>query len=314
MSGNHSNKGRRLAPKPRGANKNTGAGMSRSVKILTIVCAVLLAIALGLFAFWKMWVKPPEIDKSGVGQTTTSTTPAATTTHPSQSGGKVTGTTVSASTTTTTTEEIREFTRKDGAYTILVVGNDDGSGNTDTIMVGMLDTEEGKLNVVNLPRDTMVNVSWSIKKINSVLANKGIDGLKAELRELLGFTVDCYCIVDLKAFVRLVEAIDGVDFYIPQDMYYYDPDQNLEIDFKEGMTHLRGNDALKVVRFRSGYASGDIGRIETTQKFLMAVAKKLVTGIATSAMAVMTAVMLVRIFQSFPGFLFITYASYGYLR
>ena len=80
--------------------------------------------------------------------------------------------------------------------------------------------------------------------------------------------------VDLKAFVALVDAIGGVDFNVPIDMDYEDPYQDLYIHIPAGMQHLNGEDALKVVRFRSGYASQDIGRMETQQKFLKAVVKQ----------------------------------------
>jgi len=43
------------------------------------------------------------------------------------------------------------------------------------------------------------------------------------------------------------------------------------------MRHLNGAEALKVVRCREGYASQDIGRMQTQQDFLKAVAKKLLT-------------------------------------
>ena len=62
-------------------------------------------------------------------------------------------------------------------------------------------------------------------------------------------------------------------------MDYDDPYQDLYIHFSKGTQHLNGADALKVVRFRhnndgTGYGSEDIGRMETQQAFLKAVAKK----------------------------------------
>ena len=81
--------------------------------------------------------------------------------------------------------------------------------------------------------------------------------------------------VDMKAFVSLIDAIGGVDFYIPVDMNYTDPYQNLSIQYSQGMHHLSGQQALEVVRFRSGYRSGDIGRIETRQDFLKTAAEQI---------------------------------------
>ena len=71
-----------------------------------------------------------------------------------------------------------------------------------------------------------------------------------------------------------VDAIGGVDFDVPIDMNYEDPYQDLYIHIPAGMQHLNGEEALKVVRFREGYASQDIARMETQQAFLKAVAQQ----------------------------------------
>ena len=88
--------------------------------------------------------------------------------------------------------------------------------------------------------------------------------------------------VDLTGFVALVDAIGGVDFYVPIDMNYDDPIQGLSIHFSKGMQHLSGQEAMEVVRFRhnndgTGYGSEDIGRMSTQQDFLMAVAEQTLT-------------------------------------
>ena len=80
--------------------------------------------------------------------------------------------------------------RQQDSYTILLVGNDDGNGNTDTIIVGRLDTVNHTMDFVSIPRDTLVNLDWNVRKINAVYAgtaNSGgvaIDGLKTQIRNL----------------------------------------------------------------------------------------------------------------------------------
>ena len=59
--------------------------------------------------------------------------------------------------------------RREDVYTFLLVGRDSaGGGNTDTIMVGSLDGKNGTLDILSIYRDTLVDVPWEIKKINSV--------------------------------------------------------------------------------------------------------------------------------------------------
>ena len=169
--------------------------------------------------------------------------------------------------------------RKEHFYTVLMAGLDDENGGSDTNLLMALDAENGTINVVSLPRDTLLNVSWSVKKLNNAYHHGGISQTRTEVSRLLGIPVDYYVTVDLRAFVELVDAIDGVDFDIPVDMDYDDPEQDLHIHFKKGPRHLTGQQALEVVRWRqnndgTGYATADIGRIGTQQAFLTAVAKQ----------------------------------------
>ena len=169
--------------------------------------------------------------------------------------------------------------RKEHYYTILLGGLDDENGGSDTNLLVALDADQKTINVVSLPRDTLLDVSWSVKKLNNAYHHGGISQTQAEISRLLGIPVDYYVTVDLRAFVELVDAIDGVDFDIPVDMDYDDPEQDLHIHFKKGPRHLTGQQALEVVRWRqnndgTGYATADIGRIGTQQAFLTAVAKQ----------------------------------------
>ena len=236
-----------------GKNKRHRKG-SKKTRVLIIFLAVILALAIAAVAYWFIAVKPPDVvqEMNNNGQQED----AEETTDVNQPAG-----------------------RTGQKYTFLAVGMDDGNGNTDTIMVATFDTEDYSLNVVSIPRDTLVNVSWNTKKVNSIYANSGIDGLIDGIADLVGYEVDFYGIIDLDAFVKLIDAIGGVDYYVPQDMKYSDPAQDLYIDFTEGMTHLNGEDAVKIMRFRSGYANADIGRIGTQQDFLMTVAEQLLANV-----------------------------------
>ncbi len=173
--------------------------------------------------------------------------------------------------------------RQQDVYTFLLVGNDDGNGNTDTIIVGKLDTVNHTMDFVSIPRDTLVNLDWKVRKINAVYAgtaNSGgvaIDGLKTQIRNLIGFNVDCYAVIDLDVFVDTVDLLGGIYFDVPQAMHYEDPAQNLYIHIDAGYQCLNGEQAMGVVRYRSGYANGDLGRVETQQKFLKAAADQFIS-------------------------------------
>ena len=98
----------------------------------------------------------------------------------------------------------------------------------------------------------------------------------------MGFPLDFYITLDLDAFVEMVDAVGGVDFDVPVEMYYDDPAQDLHIHFQPGMQHLSGQQALEVCRFRhnadgTGYPLGDVQRTETTQKMMLTVASKVMS-------------------------------------
>ena len=64
-----------------------------------------------------------------------------------------------------------------------------------------------------------------------------------------------------------------MEFYVPQDMNYDDPWQDLHIHLKEGLQVLDGEKAMELVRFRR-YAEGDIKRVEVQQNFMKALIKE----------------------------------------
>ena len=169
------------------------------------------------------------------------------------------------------------YERKPDFWTILVSGRDDGNGGTDTNILVALDAAGGKVFGVSIPRDTKAFIKGKNHKINYAYNSGGMELMAETISDQLGIPVDYTVLVNLKAFQALVDAIGGVDFYIPIDMDYEDPYQDLSIHFSKGTRHLTGAEALKVVRFREGYASQDIGRMHTQQEFLKAVAKKMLS-------------------------------------
>lgn len=242
---------------PRKAKKKTSGG-KKAVIVICVILAVLLVVAAVAAVFIKTYIKAPKIPNK------TRTEIDADQQEPHEQDVSIDG--------------IEE--RAEGCYTFLLFGTDKGGGNTDTIMVVKYDVTNQQINVMSIPRDTCVNVSAGLKKINAVYSNNGgasgggVAALEKEIKKILGFSVDYYIRVDLTAFEKVVDAIGGVDFDVPVNMNYYDPTQNLQINIPKGMQHLNGENALKVARFRSGYASADIGRIDTQQKLMKAIAEQ----------------------------------------
>jgi sugar/nucleoside kinase (ribokinase family) len=73
------------------------------------------------------------------------------------------------------------------------------------------------------------------------------------------------------AFARAVDAIGGVEADVPFDMHYDDPAQGLHIHLEKGRQRLDGKAAEQFLRYRSGYATGDLGRVDARSGFLRTV-------------------------------------------
>ncbi len=173
--------------------------------------------------------------------------------------------------------------RQDGVYTILLVGNDNGNGNTDTLLLGKLDTKSHSMDIVSIPRDTLINTSWRVRRINTVYwgarysGADGIAALKTQVERLTGFPPDCVAVIDLQIFVQAVDLIGGIWFDVPMAMDYEDAGQDLYIHLQPGYQLLDGYQAMGLCRYRSGYITGDLGRIEMQQQFLRACADQMLS-------------------------------------
>lgn len=165
--------------------------------------------------------------------------------------------------------------RQEGVYTFVLAGTNDDY-NTDTIMLGKVDTEADTVTLVSIPRDTMVDVNINIKKINNAYGRVGMDELRRLLQEVTGVYPDYYCLVNMEEFIEVVDIIGGVEFDVPYNMYHEDADQKFNINLKKGYQLLDGKKAIQLVRFR-GTSASDYGRQEVQRDFLKAVGKKLVS-------------------------------------
>lgn len=178
---------------------------------------------------------------------------------------------------------IREAAKKE-KYTFLVVGIDDAAENTDALILFNYDVKENVGSFLQIPRDTYFAYSSEVKKINSIypyLRQKGYDSKEAmdevskSISSAFGVNLDGYLCFTVAAISSLVDAIGGVDIDLPYDFSFSDADGNNKMELAKGKHHLTGDDAVKFIRYRSGYALGDLGRVDAQKFFLSAFVKKL---------------------------------------
>ena len=203
----------------------------------------------------------------------------------------------------TSTNKTPEVNKQDN-YNILVMGHDRAASLTDVIMLINYNVAEQSVTIMQFPRDTYVTVGdYYYHKING-LYNYCIAEVRDEgssdpekdgcvrmaeyLEKNLAVTIHYSAVMDLDGFEGIVDAIGGVDMYVPQDMYYTDPGQNLYINLKEGYQHLDGDKAEQFVRYRSGYVTGDIGRGNAQKLFISAFISSLTKSLANADASMIT--------------------------
>lgn len=171
---------------------------------------------------------------------------------------------------------------------ILGVSTDLDSELTDTIMVASYNPNTQTANLLSIPRDTFTgknkSKATSSQKINCLYnitrtPQKTLDAVN----EITGLDIKYYMVIKTEALVKLVDAIGGVEFNVPINMYYTDKTQNLVIDLKAGTQTIDGNKAEQLLRFRHNndgtsypveYGDNDFGRMRTQRDFIMATLKQ----------------------------------------
>lgn len=149
---------------------------------------------------------------------------------------------------------------------------------TDSIIYGKYNTETNKLYMMSIPRDTYTDNEDCIgHKINSIYRGKNLDSFIKEIEDILEVSIDYYAIYDSKFIKEVVDSVGGVEIYVPQRMYYKGGDPEFVIDLKEGMQVLDGEEAEQFLRFRSGYANADLGRVEAQRNFIKAFIKTIIS-------------------------------------
>ncbi len=202
-----------------------------------------------------------------------------------------------------------KYTAQEGMYNILVVGHDRAASLADVIMLVNCDITNGDVTVMQLPRDTCVR-NFVTNKINAAYSTyynaalkeahnaddssdaylQAVGDLASLLEQSLCIQIHHTAVLNLDGLVNIVNALGGVELYVPQRMYYADPEQSLYIDLQEGYQTLTGEQAEDFVRFRSGYMQADLGRVNAQKIFLTALLQKVKSSFSLANTATLTKV------------------------
>ena len=192
--------------------------------------------------------------------------------------------------------EISKSQSNDVEY-FLVAGTDEGENLTDIMMVVCFDLKANKADILQIPRDTFIGVDVPTSKMNAVYGQapreEGQTNINVMLRRIndyFGLPIDHYITVTLSAFRDIVDAVGGVDVYVPDTIYNAFNEDRQYFTFEKGMNHFNGEKAEAFVRHRRSYAMGDLGRVRAQRNFYAAFIKKCLnmsyTQMATAATSI----------------------------
>jgi len=159
---------------------------------------------------------------------------------------------------------------------VLVVGVDKDGSRSDVNMLFSLDTDKKTIQILSIPRDTRVEYKKGYYgKINACIGKEdGEELLIKTVKEMTGLPVHNFCKVDFEGLRNIIDILGGVEFDVPMNMDYDDPVQDLHIHLKKGKQVLNGAEAEGLLRYRKGYATGDLGRIDMQQAFIKEAARQ----------------------------------------
>ena len=168
-----------------------------------------------------------------------------------------------------------------------LITGDDEHHLSDSIRIVRVDFSKADVSVLAIQRATWVSIpNLTAHNIDSGLINSahsygdyflgpggGISLLSQTITMNFGINIDRYIDVNYNAFIKVVDAVGGMDVYLPNDLD--GTLQGLKIYFKAGMQHMDGATALKYVRIR--FPDSDWNRIARQTEFGKGLYQKLTT-------------------------------------
>ncbi|MCH9275448.1 LCP family protein [Bifidobacterium amazonense] len=179
---------------------------------------------------------------------------------------------------------IGQDTREGSGNTAVGGAADDTQGlhNSDTTMVLQIAADRSYINLVSIPRDSMVDVpscttsngeiaAQYYVRFNSIFANAYATGgdlasaascTLSAVNSLTGMDIKNFMVVDFAGLVKMIDAIGGVDICVPVDTQ----DDTTQLDLKRGIHHLDGTQATQYARMRKGTGTDGSDIMRTTRQ------------------------------------------------
>lgn len=144
----------------------------------------------------------------------------------------------------------------------------------DTVILLRVNKETGECIYSAIPANTRITVDGLPCRLQDLYSLKGIEALCEKVMAMTGLPIDYYAVVSIEDFIRVIDDLGGITYYVETDMYYVDESLGLYIDLRRGSQKLDGKKALDMLRY-CAYRDGDASRRRCAVNFLKELMKKL---------------------------------------
>jgi LCP family protein required for cell wall assembly len=168
----------------------------------------------------------------------------------------------------------------------LSTGDDEGSDDTDTMIVMHVPANGSRATLISFPRDSWVNIpGFGMNKLNAAFVlgeeNGGGDAGGARLlikviQTITGLTIDHFVRVSLLGFYDIAKVLGPIRVCLNEAAH----DSYSGTNLPAGVSHLNARQALSFVRQRHNLPDGDLDR-EIRQQYFLAQALSKVTTAGT---------------------------------
>jgi len=144
--------------------------------------------------------------------------------------------------------------------------------SADMIIFIRVDKEKGEYVFSQIPSNMRVTDKGIYKPLSAIYDDSGLDYFLSKITALTSLPIDYSVVVSVDGLKEIIDGLGGITYYVPKNMEYEDPAQNLKIELKRGSQTLSGEQALMLLRYTSDPLGSE--RREIATSFLRVVLSK----------------------------------------
>lgn len=150
-------------------------------------------------------------------------------------------------------------------------GTVDNAGRSDVNIIAAVNPNTHSILLVSTPRDYYVPIPEISGEVRDKLTHAGIYGPEASIRTLENLydtSIEYYAKLNFTSLVAIVNSLNGIDVNVTQDCSFG------VFEFKAGIQHMNGEEALAYCRERKSFIDGDLQRGKNQEAVLTAIIQK----------------------------------------